>query len=165
MEEHSAGEGAVFTSKHRPIRLKCLWEIGEMSYEEAEAIEDEFTKLLIKRWGKTVRGGRWANKLSDRVYGSIIKEKNTFSPSSVYKEITLEYSFGGEEKPLKNLQKYKTNLQTKRKQNQTKKIKSRKASKHKHKSERKGAEKGQGKSRGVHSPIKKIKKTGYRIKL
>lgn len=170
MEEHSAGEGAVFTSKHHPIRLKSLWKLGEMSYEEAEAIEDEFTKLLIKRWGKTVRGGRWANNLSDRVYRTIIKEKNTFSPSVIYEETTFEYSFGREEKPLQDCQKHKKhrgNLRAKQRQNQiAKKSKSSKRSKKKRKHKQINPTKEKKKTKVARASVKKIRHSPtYREKL
>lgn len=169
MEEHNAGKGAVFTSKHHPIKLKSLWKLGEMTYEEAGVIEDEFTKLLIKRWGKTVRGGRWAYKLSDRMYRSIIKEKNTFSPSAMYEEATFEYSFGSEEKPLQDCQKHKKhkgNLRAKQRQNQiTKKIKSRKGSKKKRKHKQISPIKEKKKTKVASLVIKTVRGIGYRAKL
>ena len=62
IKAHFKGRGAEFTKKHRPVKLKEVWCLGQMTYEEAESWEDRYTLECMGKNART-RGGHY---LSDR---------------------------------------------------------------------------------------------------
>jgi predicted GIY-YIG superfamily endonuclease len=64
MHEHSIGEGAHLTKLHKPLRLIGTYELGTMSYEEAEYYEYAYTLRQVITKSSKWRGGRYCKKIN-----------------------------------------------------------------------------------------------------
>lgn len=71
IKQHSIGKGAKLTQKHRPTAVIGIWKLGEMNYEDAEKIEDDFVMEQMAKYGGKVRGG---NFLEEKInVGELLK--------------------------------------------------------------------------------------------
>lgn len=58
IRQHGRFASAAWTRKYKPVETLELYEIGKMSYEQAQVIENKKTRELIKEFGlDNVRGG------------------------------------------------------------------------------------------------------------
>jgi predicted GIY-YIG superfamily endonuclease len=80
--QHCSGRGSVVTRKHKPLRLICAWFLGEMTYLEAQYIEDEFTIYFMSKYGGRVRGGRWCKNKEN--VKKILRKTIEYSPCEQY---------------------------------------------------------------------------------
>lgn len=57
-EKIGIGKQSEFCKKHHPIEVVSTFDLGILSYKEAEIIENAWTKIFVDRFGKNkVRGG------------------------------------------------------------------------------------------------------------
>ena len=57
-EKIGIGKQSEFCKKHKPIEVVSTFDLGILSYKEAEIIENAWTKIFVDRFGKDkVRGG------------------------------------------------------------------------------------------------------------
>ena len=57
-EKIGIGKQSEFCKKHQPIEVVSTFDLGILSYKEAEIIENAWTKIFVDRFGKDkVRGG------------------------------------------------------------------------------------------------------------
>ena len=57
-EKIGIGKQSEFCKKHKPIEIVSTFDLGILSYKEAEIIENAWTKIFVDRFGKDkVRGG------------------------------------------------------------------------------------------------------------
>lgn len=57
-EKVGRGDASAFCEKHKPIEVVATYDLGILSYLEAEIIENAWTKIYVNRFGKDkVRGG------------------------------------------------------------------------------------------------------------
>lgn len=57
LKQHFSGQGSKVTSKFRPYKIIGAWDLGEMTYQDAEAIEKEYTLFeMFNRRKESVRG-------------------------------------------------------------------------------------------------------------
>ena len=58
IHDHMSGRGAIWTKKHKPKKVLSLKNIGYITNEEAEAVEENATLKLMDIFGyNNVRGG------------------------------------------------------------------------------------------------------------
>ena len=58
IQQHINGEGAKWTKLHEPVEVLEIQDLGIISWEEAKAIEHNWTADYVYRYGmKNVRGG------------------------------------------------------------------------------------------------------------
>lgn len=57
-EKIKKGGPSKFCEKHKPIEIVSTFDLGILTYKEAEIIENAWTKIFVNRFGKDkVRGG------------------------------------------------------------------------------------------------------------
>lgn len=57
-EKIKKGSPSKFCEKHKPIEIVSTFDLGILTYKEAEIIENAWTKIFVNRFGKDkVRGG------------------------------------------------------------------------------------------------------------
>lgn len=57
-EKIKNGGPSAFCEKHKPIEVVSTFDLGILTYKEAEIIENAWTKIYVNRFGKDkVRGG------------------------------------------------------------------------------------------------------------
>lgn len=57
-EKIKNGGPSEFCKKHQPIEVVSVFDLGILTYKEAEIIENAWTKIFVNRFGKDkVRGG------------------------------------------------------------------------------------------------------------
>ncbi len=94
LKEHLSGKGCVVTHAHRPTKLVARWNIGVVSYNEAQIVEDEFTVALMRSYGNKVRGGCWCR--TKEKTSRIIKETTIPDPRLWFEGDYTERVLGSE---------------------------------------------------------------------
>lgn len=57
-EKIKNGGPSAFCEKHKPVEVVSTFDLGILTYKEAEIIENAWTKIFVNRFGKDkVRGG------------------------------------------------------------------------------------------------------------
>ena len=108
MVEHKKGKGSRWTKLHKPVRLKRVVSLGDMSYQEACIFEDLVTLRYLEAGDYGVRGGHFIDQKS-----KFDKDKISMSLENIpdeYKEIVLkdvEVEFDFHYKPKKQKKKKK----------------------------------------------------------
>ena len=88
---HNRGDGCVITKAHPPIELIGVWELGTMTYSDAECIEDEFVVFFMSQYGKKVRGGHWSShKVNVR---KVLSCHNPYSPCEQFEMLPIKFHF------------------------------------------------------------------------
>ena len=91
--QHCGHEGSGMTRRHQPLELIAAWYLGDMSYEEAEYIEDEFTLYFMKNYSRRVRGGKWCK---ERIgVKKILKRNPAYCPCNLYELVSHNINLSG----------------------------------------------------------------------
>ena len=91
LRQHKNGDGSSVTKAHRPIQLIGVWDLGIMSYLDAEQVEDEFTIYFMSMYGGKVRGGSWSKKKQN--VEAVLQNKAIYSPCECYEMVDINFGF------------------------------------------------------------------------
>ena len=91
LKQHKEGRGSVMTKQHKPIELLGVWDLGILTYQNAEYIENEFTLYFMSIYGNGVRGGSWSGKKQD--VQKILEKNIPYCPCNVYDMVEINFKF------------------------------------------------------------------------
>lgn len=86
LKTHYEGFGSKLTKKYRVVKVLGVWELGIMSYSEAQEIEDAYTLETMEKYtNQNVRGGRFLDEFLD--------EKSILKSNLIEHGVLSKYEF------------------------------------------------------------------------